>query len=149
MNVGKISGGTSVNVIASEATLELDLRSEGPEALAELISSVEKIIHQASKPGVGIEAKVIGQRPAGEISANHPLVTLAKDCLREQGLEPGLISGSTDANVPLSKGYPAIVLGVTTGGSAHTVKEYINTAPVKQGIEQLVCFVSRVWGAKD
>lgn len=145
MNVGKITGGTSVNVIASEATFELDLRSEGPESLAELISAAEKIIHQANKPGVSIEARVIGQRPAGEISANHPLVMLAKDCLREQGLEPGLISGSTDANVPLSKGYPAIVLGVTTGGSAHTTHEYINTTPIAQGIGQLVSFVSRIW----
>jgi di/tripeptidase len=88
---------------------------------------------------------VIGQRPAGEIPPNHPLVLLAKECLREQGLEPGLISGSTDANVPLSKGYPAIVLGLTTGGSAHTVHEFIHTAPIKQGMEQLVRFVSRVW----
>ena len=61
------------------------------------------------------------------------------------GLEAGLISGSTDANVPLSKGYPAVVLGVTTGGSAHTVHEYINTAPLMQGMSQLVNFVSRVW----
>jgi acetylornithine deacetylase/succinyl-diaminopimelate desuccinylase-like protein len=145
MNVGKISGGTSVNVIASEATFDLDLRSEGPEALAELVSAAEKLIKQANRPGVNIEAKVIGQRPAGEISASHPLVMLAKDCLREQGLDAGLISGSTDANVPLSKGYPAIVLGVTTGGSAHTVHEYINTAPVSQGLGQLVSFVSRAW----
>lgn len=145
MNVGRISGGTSVNVIASEATFELDLRSEGPQALAELIAAAEKLIRQASRPGVNIEAKVIGQRPAGEISASHPLVLLAKDCLREQGLDAGLISGSTDANVPLSKGYPAIVLGMTTGGSAHTVHEYINTAPISQGLEQLVSFVSRVW----
>ncbi|HSB02814.1 MAG TPA: M20/M25/M40 family metallo-hydrolase [Anaerolineales bacterium] len=145
MNVGKISGGTSVNVIASEASFDLDLRSEGQEALAELVSAVEKLIQHANKPGVKVEAEVIGQRPAGEIPTSHPLVLLAKDCLREQGLEAGFISGSTDANVPLSKGYPAIVLGVTTGGSAHTTHEYINTTPVAQGLDQLLKFVSRVW----
>ncbi len=145
MNVGKISGGTSVNVIASEASFDLDLRSEGQVSLAELVSAAEKLIQHANKPGVEVEAEVIGQRPAGEIPINHPLVLLAKDCLREVGLEPGLISGSTDANVPLSKGYPAIVLGITTGGSAHTIHEYIHTAPVAQGMEQLVKFVSRVW----
>ncbi|HMB23990.1 MAG TPA: M20/M25/M40 family metallo-hydrolase [Anaerolineales bacterium] len=145
MNVGRISGGTSVNVIASEASFELDLRSEGQAALAELISTAEKLIQQANKPGVKLDAEVIGQRPAGEISANHPLVLLAKNCLREQGLEAGLISGSTDANIPLSKGYPAIVLGVTTGGSAHTTHEYVNTVPVAKGMEQLINFVSRVW----
>ncbi len=145
MNVGKISGGTSVNVIASDASFDLDLRSEGEASLAELVAAAEKLIQHANKPGVEVEAEVIGQRPAGEIPINHPLVLLAKDCLREVGLEPGLISGSTDANVPLSKGYPAIVLGVTTGGSAHTIHEYIHTAPMAQGMEQLVKFVSRVW----
>ena len=145
MNIGKISGGTSVNVIASQASLDLDLRSEGSESLADLISAAEKLIQHANRPGVSIEAEVIGQRPAGEMPANHPLVLLARDCLREQGLEPGLISGSTDANVPLSKGYPAIVLGVSTGGSAHTIHEFINTPPIAQGMEQLVRFVSRVW----
>ena len=147
MNIGRISGGTSVNVIASQASLDLDLRSEGPTVLAELVQAAERLIQQANRPGVGVVAEVIGQRPAGEISANHPLVILAKECLREQGLEASLISGSTDANVPLSKAYPAVVLGVTTGGSAHTIHEYINTAPVRQGMEQLVRFVSRVWGS--
>ena len=145
MNVGRISGGTSVNVIASEASLDLDLRSEGREALAGLVTTVERLTQKANRPGVNVDAQVIGQRPAGEISASHPLVTLAKDSLREVGLDAGLISGSTDANVPLSKDYPAIVLGVTTGGSAHTVHEYINTVPISQGVEQLVKFVSRLW----
>ena len=145
MNVGKISGGTSVNVIASEASLDLDLRSEGQEALASLVSAVERLIQKANKTGVSMEWQVIGQRPAGEISASHPLVLLARDCLREQGLDAGLISGSTDANIPLSKGYPAIVLGITMGGSAHTVHEFFNIAPIAQGMEQLVRFVSRVW----
>ena len=145
MNVGKISGGTSVNVIASEASLDLDLRSEGQETLAHLISDVEKLIRHANRQGISIEAQVIGQRPAGEMSIDHPLVKLVEDCLQEFGLESVLTTGSTDANIPLSKGYPAIVLGVTTGGSAHTVHEYVNTAPVAQGLEQLVRFVSRVW----
>src|SRR5688572_2312768 len=145
MNVGKISGGTSVNVIASEAVLDLDLRSEQQESLASLVSAAENLIHNANRPNVSFEAEVIGERSPGEISAKHPLVTLAKDCLSEQGLDAGLISGSTDANVPLSRGYPAIVLGVTTGGGAHTTQEYINTAPVEQGIEQLVSFVKRAW----
>jgi acetylornithine deacetylase/succinyl-diaminopimelate desuccinylase-like protein len=145
MNVGKIAGGTSVNVIASEAMLDLDLRSEEQQPLMQLVSAAEKLIHAANRQGVNIEAQVIGQRPVGEVGVNHPLVKLAEECLHEQGLEAALISGSTDANVPLSMGYPAIVLGVTTGGAAHTKHEYINTAPVAQGMEQLVSFVSRVW----
>jgi acetylornithine deacetylase/succinyl-diaminopimelate desuccinylase-like protein len=149
MNIGKISGGTSVNVIASQASLDLDLRSEGPAVLAELVQAAERLIQHANRPGVRVEAEVIGQRPAGEMSASHPLVSLAQECLREQRLDASLISGSTDANVPLSKGYPALVLGVTTGGSAHTIQEYIHTAPVREGMDQLVRFVSRVWGGRS
>lgn len=145
MNVGKISGGTSVNVIASEATLDLDLRSEGQEFLTELVSVVDRLIKNASRDEVRMEAEVIGERPAGEISPNHPLVKLAEECLREQGLASILTAGSTDANIPLSLGIPAIVLGVSTGGSAHTVHEFIHTEPLSMGLEQLVSFVKGVW----
>jgi di/tripeptidase len=94
---------------------------------------------------VSIEADVIGQRPAGEMDADHPLIQLAQECLRELGLDAVLTTGSTDANVPLSKGYPALVLGISRGGNAHTVQEYIHTAPVEQGMEQLVSFVEKVF----
>jgi acetylornithine deacetylase/succinyl-diaminopimelate desuccinylase-like protein len=145
MNVGKISGGTSVNVIASEASLDLDLRSEGQESLARLISNVEKLIRYANRKGVNIETQVIGQRPAGQMSSDQPLVKLAESCLRELGVESVLTTGSTDANIPLSKGYPAIVLGISTGGGAHTVHEYIHTEPVAQGLEQITRFVEHIW----
>ena len=146
MNVGKISGGTSINVIAAEASMELDLRSEGQAELEQLIVSVEKLIRDANKPGLSVEAEVIGQRPAGELSPRHHLIKLAETCIREQGLDPSLTTGSTDANVPLSKGYTALVLGVTTGGDAHTKDEFINIAPVKVGMEQLISFISKAWG---
>jgi tripeptide aminopeptidase len=145
MNVGKISGGTSVNVIASEASMDLDLRSEGQDNLAGLILAVEKLIQNANRHDVQVDAKMIGQRPAGQISPHHPLVRLGEDCLRDLGIGAVLTSGSTDANVPLSRGYPAVVLGISTGGSAHTVHEFINTEPVALGMEQLVRFVERVW----
>ena len=125
--------------------MELDLRSEGVAELDELVSDVERLIESASRPGVRVEAEVIGQRPAGELSPSHPLVKLAQKCLRDQGLDSVLTSGSTDANIPLSRGYPAVVLGVSTGSGAHTKGEYINTEPVAKGMEQLLKFVEQVW----
>lgn len=144
MNVGKIQGGTSINTIPAEAWLELDLRSEGQAELAELVEGVERLIEAGNKPGVRLEAEVIGSRPAGEMSAEHRLVKLAQKCLAEQGLEGVLTSGSTDANIPLSRGYPALVLGVTQGGGAHTKGEFIETEPVEKGMAQLVRFVRAV-----
>ena len=145
LNVGLISGGTGVNVLASEAKCELDLRSENMETLNALVEKVEERIRSANREGVAIEMEVIGQRPAGEIPADHPLVKLADKCLSEQGLKATFTSGSTDANVPLSRGYPAIVLGITTGGGAHTVHEYIDIQPAEKGMEQMVRFVEGVF----
>jgi acetylornithine deacetylase/succinyl-diaminopimelate desuccinylase-like protein len=128
----------SVNTIAAEAHLELDLRSEQVEALNGLINQVEQLIAAAKHTNVEVTAQVIGQRPAGEISPDHPLVRLALSCLEAQGLPAKLNIGSTDANIPLSRGLPAICIGLTTGGGAHTSGEYILTQPLAQGLAQLV-----------
>jgi len=145
MNVGRMGGGTSINAIAADAWLELDLRSESPQVLTELAQRVERLVETVNRPDVQFEAQVIGQRPAGELPMGHPLVRLATECLREQGLKPKMMIGSTDANVPLSQGLPAIVLGVTSGTGAHTPGEFIFTEPVERGMQQLLNFVSRVW----
>jgi len=152
LNVGIIHGGTSVNTIAAEAHLELDLRSEEVEALANLIIKVEQLISATNRTDVEVAAQIIGQRPAGEISPNHQLVKLALSCLEAQGLQPFLSTGSTDANIPLSRGLPAICIGLTTGAGAadarnprayrHTTSEYIFTKPLAQGLAQLVDVVT-------
>jgi acetylornithine deacetylase/succinyl-diaminopimelate desuccinylase-like protein len=145
LNVGVISGGSSVNTIAAEAMLELDLRSESTETLETLAGQVEQFVRAAQKPGVTIETKIIGQRPSGALPAEHPLVRLAQDCLRRVGIEPHLNTGSTDANLPLSLGLPSITIGLTTGGRAHTVHEFINIPPLEKGMDQVLQLVSKVW----
>lgn len=148
MNIGTLSGGTGINVLASEAKCELDLRSEDPQTLAQITKQVEALIHSANRDGVKMEMEVIGQRPAGEISPNHRFVQTAIQCLRKQGVEAVLTSGSTDANIPLSKNIPAVVMGITTGGSAHTMHEYINIEPIAKGMESVVEFVEALAGNK-
>ncbi len=145
MNVGIISGGSSVNTIAAEAMLELDLRSENAATLETLARQVEEIVCSVQKPGVAIQLEAIGKRPSGELPLDHRLVRLAQDCLREVGIEPHLNIGSTDANLPLSLGLPCVTIGLTTGGGAHTIHEFINVAPLEKGVEQLVRLVSRAW----
>jgi tripeptide aminopeptidase len=141
LNVGVIAGGTSINTIAAEAHLELDLRSESQATLHELVQQVEGLVRSANQSAVQAELELIGQRPVGEIPASHPLVQLAKHCLEAQGLQANLTIGSTDANLPLSRGLPAVCIGLTTGHGAHTVNEYINTQPVAQGLAQVVMLV--------
>ena len=145
--MGLISGGTGINVLAPEARLELDIRSESPETMITLVRRVKEIVQSVNREDVTSEMEMIGQRPAGSIDQDHPLVRLAEQCLAEQGLKATFTSGSTDANIPLSRGYPALVLGITTGGSAHTVHEYIDITPVEKGMEQLVRFVETALNA--
>jgi len=145
LNIGVISGGSSVNTIAAEAMLELDLRSESAGTLEVLAGQVEQMVHAARKPGVTVEIEMIGQRPSGGLPAEHPLVRQAQNCLRAAGIEPHLNTGSTDANLPLSLGLPSVTIGLTTGGRAHTVQEFINLPPLEKGLEQVLCLVGRVW----
>ena len=144
LNIGIISGGSSVNTIAAEAMLELDLRSEGAETLEVLAAQVAQIVHEAERPGVSVKMEIIGQRPSGQIPIEHPLVRLAKDCLLKVGIEPQLNIGSTDANLPLSRNIPAVTIGLTTGGRGHSVHEYIYLSPLEKGMEQAMELVCRV-----
>ncbi len=144
LNIGRIGGGSGINVIASEAWMELDLRSEDENTLCALRDQVIATVKGFEHPSVTIELRSLGARPAGELPATHPLVRLAKACLHHQGITPILSAGSTDANIPLSHGYPAIVLGITRGGAAHTLQEFIEMPPIRQGMQQLFELITRI-----
>jgi acetylornithine deacetylase/succinyl-diaminopimelate desuccinylase-like protein len=144
-NIGRMEGGTSVNTIAQSAWLELDLRSEEPEGLAGIIDQVMEIVsrYQLSKwqqRGVRVKAEVIGDRPSGGIAEDHPLVMAAKEALAAAGYahEADLRMSSTDANIPLSRGIPAICVGVTDGSNAHRLQEWIGTELLSQGMCHLL-----------
>lgn len=141
LNVGVISGGSSVNSIAARATCLLDLRSEESDALELLEASLAALIRDANREGVRVAAEVVGERPAGALPLSHRLVQLGVRCLEAHGIRARPNIGSTDANLPLSRGFPAICLGLTTGGGAHTLQEWIDTQPLRQGLAQLIDFV--------
>jgi di/tripeptidase len=144
-NIGRMEGGTSVNTIAQSAWLELDLRSEEPESLAWIIDQTLEIVgrYQTTKwqhRGVTVIAETIGDRPSGGIGTDHPLVAMATHALTQVGhTHPAdLRISSTDANIPLSRGIPAICVGVTDGGNAHRLQEWISTEPMKRGMSHLL-----------
>jgi tripeptide aminopeptidase len=145
LNVGTIRGGVSVNTIAGQAELELDLRSEDAQTLEALIAQVLALAEQARRDDVNISIDLIGRRPVGDLSRDHPLVELAARCLQVQGVEPKFNIGSTDANIPLSRGYPAICVGITNGGGAHTPQEFILTDPINRGLAQVTALVEGVF----
>ncbi|NPA26351.1 MAG: M20/M25/M40 family metallo-hydrolase [Chloroflexi bacterium] len=141
LNVGRIWGGTSVNTVAAEAGFDLDVRSEDPGVLDAWASWALARVRSHGAPRVEVHVETLGVRPGGALPPDHPLVRTAWLAYESQGITPQLWSGSTDANVPLSRGYPAITVGLTRGGGAHTRHEYIEVSPVCQGLAALARLV--------
>lgn len=138
LNVGTISGGVSVNTIAPSAECLLDLRSIDDSALRRLSDRVTRLIERRSAPdGVTFRAELIGERPAGVVPVDSPVVQIAARALAALGLEPSFDASSTDANIPIAAGIPAICIGLTTGGNVHRTDELIDLAPVPAGITQM------------
>jgi len=145
INVGKIAGGVSINTIAPHAYLELDLRSESGRILSALARKVEDLVRFAQRPGVKYTIEKIGDRPFGEIAPDHPLVQAAVQALHAQDLHADLQIGSTDANIPLYHGVPAVCIGLTGGGGAHTTGEYMDTTLLGKGLAHLLEVVQRAF----
>ncbi|MBW7884416.1 MAG: M20/M25/M40 family metallo-hydrolase [Caldilineaceae bacterium] len=144
-NIGIIRGGTSINTIAQTAELELDLRSEEPAALNALVEEVQAIVSRYQtvrwqQAGVEVTTEIIGDRPGGGIADDHPLVLAAVQSLAAISVKPQLNMriSSTDANIPLSRGIPAVCVGITDGGNAHRTDEWIATQPVTRGMRHLL-----------
>lgn len=138
-NVGNISGGTSVNTIAARAEAILDLRSLDRAELKRLESRVRRIVAEvARETGVSADLELLGDRPIGSIPEDHPLCVLVRTVHREMGIQTRSYPSSTDANIPLSMGIPAVTVGVTLGGNGHRLDEYIHTSPLPRGIGQIL-----------
>ncbi len=137
-NIGVIEGGQSVNSIASKASLLLDMRSEAKSTLEALEAQVRTLIDNHRNTDLEFEVKVVGDRPAGELPLSHPLATLARDVLLYLGAQPVFEAGSTDANVLLAAGLPTVTIGITYGGNAHRLDEFIETTMIPQGLWQLI-----------
>ncbi|MGQ4807979.1 Acetylornithine deacetylase [Candidatus Entotheonellaceae bacterium PAL068K] len=138
-NVGLVAGGESVNTIAPRATLVVDLRSVDPDSLQRLGQRVARLLHVVEQEtGIRISSRMVGQRPAAALAIGHPLCQGVETIRTQLRLRRATFSAaSTDANLPLSQGLPAICLGITRGGLAHTVREYIDIAPIAAGMQQL------------
>lgn len=150
LNIGRIEGGTTVNSIAQRAYMDLDLRSEEEAALKALEAQLLAVVQGDHEKGVTLQADLIGERPGGGIAVDHPLVIAAKESLSAAGVQSiQLEMGSTDASLPLSRGLPAVCVGITHGGDAHTMDEYIELEPIPNGYRALVALIERAYQALE
>ncbi len=143
--VVRLGGGTGLNSIPQEAWLDLDLRSEDPRALAQLDVTVRAALERAAddenrrrttgSPTLRVEIQLLGDRPSGMTPRAHPLVQAAVAANRALGRDAELASASTDANVPIALGIPAIALGAGgKAGDAHLATEWFENVEGALGI---------------
>ena len=136
-NVGRVGGGTSVNAIPFECWMEVDMRSADKDALEAVNTKFKAAIQQAvdeenrrwnNRGPVTVSNELVGLRPGGTTSADSAIVLTAQAVTRLFGGDGQLREGSTDANVPMNLGIPAITVGGGgVGSGAHSLGETFNT----------------------
>jgi len=166
LNLGTIQGGTSVNSIPESAQAAIDFRSTDPEQLVLLEVALHRAVEDAvehwnaratsaAKNGRGLLAfKIdkIGDRPAAQLPANSSLLETLSAVDRHLGLRTELRLGSTDANIPLSLGVPALSMGAGgDGGGAHTLAEWYSAKDREAGLRRvlLLAFAMTEWAAEQ
>ena len=147
-NVGVVRGGISVNAIPSEASMEVDLRSTTLSNLDALDSQLKRALNEAvGMAGVKCKVETMGERPSGVTSADSMIVQAAMAITQRFGVEPQLDVGSTDANIPMSLGIPAIAIGGGgTAGSVHTPEEWFDPAHRDLGLHRLITLIAILAG---
>jgi tripeptide aminopeptidase len=158
-NFGVISGGNSVNSIPMEADVKVDLRSEDDAELSRLETELRKTFASAvgeemaaaseSSP-LKLRINVIGIRPAGRLANDSPLLAALESADRYLGNRSRLESSSTDANLPLSLGIPAIAIGAGgQGGGSHSLDEWYDPAGRELGLKRALLTTLAIAGVQS
>lgn len=158
-NFGVMEGGNSVNSIPAEASVKVDLRSEDDAELLRLESEIRKSFASAvdqemaaAVPGsesLKLKISVIGIRPGGKLPADSPLLAAIENADRYLGNRSRLERSSTDANLPLSLGIPAIAIGGGgQGGGSHSLEEWYDPAGRELGLKRVLLTLLGVAGVQ-
>jgi len=161
-NVGVYGGGTSVNAIPVSVWMEVDMRSESPAELAKLeeqfLAAVKEAVEEENKARsteqgpVVADPKLVGDRKGGQTPPNAPIVQTAAAVTRALGKTPSLRFGSTDSNIPIGLGVPAITIGSGgRGGRAHSLDEWVdvNKASTLPGMQRALLLILALVGVQE
>ncbi len=158
-NVGRVEGGTSINAIPQEATMEVDLRSADADELLKLDAFVRRAIREAADdenamrrnlgPPLELKVDLIGDRPGGETPADAPLIRIAWEATDALGFKPSLDQASTDSNMPISLNIPAVTLGAGgTASNAHSLDEWYDPLGRDVGLKRGLLVILAMAGLK-
>jgi tripeptide aminopeptidase len=147
VNVGLIEGGASINAIPASARAKIDIRSESNEKIEQLVAFLQNAVARAEEVensravGAKVTAKVreIGSRPAARLPNDAPIVARIRSVDAHLGIRSRLDCASTDANIPLSMGIPAVCIGAGgQGGGAHTAAEWYRSDGRDLGLKRVL-----------
>lgn len=158
VNVGTIEGGTAINAIPERAAARFDLRSTDPEQLIRQEVALHRAVEDAvlaangdphvDSGSVRFTIEKIGDRPAGRLPANSELMTLLEAVDRHLAIRTELRLASTDANIPLSLGVPAVSIGGGgEGGGIHTYGEWYDGRGRDLGLKRILLLLLAVAGS--
>ncbi len=146
-NVGGISGGTTINTIAAHAEMLYEYRSDDLECLNRMKKMLEATLEAYRAMGVTVNCELLGDRPCtGDIDAEDEAAFTEKvNSVYEEVMgEPcSLHSGSTDANIPLSLGVPAVTIGLCVGGGGHTRGEWLERTSLSTGLTIMLKIINQ------
>lgn len=156
-NVGRIEGGASINAIPSQAFMDVDLRSSSEDELRRLDAFFRRALREAVDdengarrqgfPPLGLAIQLIGDRPTGETPRDSVIVANAIQATKALGFTPRLDLASTDANLPISMGLPAITLGAGgTSANSHTLEEWYDPRDRASGLKRGLLIVLSLVG---
>ena len=166
LNLGTISGGTSVNSIPESATASIDFRSTSPDELLRLEVALHRAVEDAvdqtnaatkhlahrSRGSLTFSVKRIGDRPAAQLPGDSPILEVLRAVDRHLGIATDLRLGSTDANIPISLGILSISMGAGgDGGGAHTLSEWYSDKDRETGLRRtlLLTVAMTEWAAEQ
>lgn len=160
-SVGVVGGGTSVNSIPFETWMEVDMRSESPDELGKMDKTFHTLMQQAvaeenaarstRQGAITADIKLIGDRPSGQTSHDAAIVQTAAAAVQALGMKPSFSFSSTDSNIPISLGIPAITIDSGgRGGRAHALDEWIDVekASSLRGLEGALLLLLSLAGVK-
>src|SRR5215471_17226934 len=147
VNVGLIEGGSGVNAIAQSARAKVDIRSESNSRMDDLVDLLNAAVEsardqenqRASGARVAVKVREIGARPAASLPADAPILQFVRAVDAHLGIRSHLDCSSTDANIPLSMGIPAIAIGAGgVGGGAPTTQEWFSPEGRDLGLKRIL-----------
>jgi len=145
--MGSISGGSSFNTTALNATLRFEIRSESSEQVQSIHQNFEEIVSEvSSKSGDTIELDIFAQREPGGIPYTHPLVRNTRKILNKLDLEPRPGPSTSELSTFIDRDIPAVTLGLTEGDHIHEINESIKIEPMYKGIAQTIATLKAIDG---